>query len=140
MIEQLNLMESSLDQLLSFAEKKGVGPNDTDHVYNVANDIAKTVDSVKKDLNEIDNRITQTTRQNEEKLKTITYESNRSRDKIYLDVKYFLIKKNDLTVILNDYYESMKTLQLMQHKLNNNLSNIETELAERKSAFKPNYS
>jgi hypothetical protein len=86
MIEQLTIMEGSLDQLLSIADKNGVGSSDTDHVYNVANDISKTVDSVKKDIDEIDARILQTVKLNEDKLKTLTYETNKSRDKIYLDV------------------------------------------------------
>jgi hypothetical protein len=87
MIDQLTIMENSLDQLLSIADKSGIGPTDSDHVYNVANEISKTVDSVKKDIEEIDARIYQQARMNEEKLKTYTYETNKSRDKIFLDVK-----------------------------------------------------
>jgi hypothetical protein len=86
MIEQLTIMENSLDQLLNIADSRGIGSNETDNVYNVANDFAKTVESVKKDISEIDSRIYATSKDNEEKLKTLTYEANRNKDKLYFDV------------------------------------------------------
>jgi methyl-accepting chemotaxis protein len=92
MIEQLTIMENSLDQLLAVADKSTSGGyyNSNESIYTAANEISKTVESVQKDIDEIDSRIIQTTKSGEENLKTLAYESTKSRDKIILDVIIYL--------------------------------------------------
>lgn len=87
-IEQLDIMEKNLDRYLEIADKKdnSFSNNNRDYLYNTTSEISKTLDSVQKDVEEVENRIFQPIQKQMENLKTLTYENDKLKDNVTVDV------------------------------------------------------
>ena len=126
-IEQLNLMEKSLDQYLDIADnRESQGRRQQldgrDHIYDTATDIAKTVDLIQKDIDDVNSKITEGNVLNkQENLQVMNYENVHSRESISMD-------KNEFTNILNSYYASLRSIQFMEQSLISKIMQAEIEL------------
>jgi hypothetical protein len=129
-IEQLNIMENSLDQYLELADNRQVQAgrsqqNDgRDHIYFTATEIANTVDEIQKDIDEVNSKISEGNVINkEENLNVLSYENPLLKESISMD-------KNEFTNILNSYYASLRSIQFMEQNLVSKIIQAEVELNE----------
>jgi len=129
-IEQLNIMEKSLDQYLEIADNKQNLPvrapqvESRDHIYFTATEIANTVEAIQKDIDEVNSKISEGNVMNkEENLNVLSYENPLLRESISMD-------KNEFTNILNSYYASLRSIQFMEQNLITKIMQAEGELTE----------
>jgi hypothetical protein len=126
-IEQLNIMEKSLDQYLEIADNRqpltGRSQFDgRDQIYLTATEIAKTVEEIQKDIDEVNSKISQGNAFNkEDNLNVLSYENPLLRESISMD-------KNEFTNILNSYYASLRSIQFMEQSLASKIMQAEVEL------------
>lgn len=131
-LEQLTVMEQHLDNYIMLAEKKNVesglgnqaqGDNGN-YIYQTAMEVTQSIDLIQKDIDEISAKINEPLK-NEENLRKLSYEHTVSKEVLTLD-------KNDFTMILNSFYNSLRTVQFMEQDLLNKIRVVEIEIEERK--------
>jgi hypothetical protein len=133
-LEQLTVMEQNLDQFLLLAEKnnldRGLQMQQGDgryYIQQTAIEVSNTVNALQKDIDEISSRINEPLKhsRSEMDLKEMVYEHPLQKDTLKLD-------KNEFTSILNSYYNSLRSIQLMQQGLLSKISQVEMEISERR--------
>jgi hypothetical protein len=131
-LEQLTVMEQHLDQYIMIAEKKniesGLGNqiqgDSGNYIYQTAIEVSQSIDLIQKDLDEISARIHEPIKE-EENLIKMSFQHPVEKDVLTLD-------KNDFTMILNSFYNSLRTVQFMEQDLLNKIQVVEFEINERK--------
>jgi len=131
-LEQLTVMEQHLDNYIMLAEKKNVESglgyqaqgDSGNYIYQTAMEVSQSIDLIQKDIDEISAKINEPLK-NEENLRKLSYEHPVSKEVLTLD-------KNDFTMILNSFYNSLRTVQFMEQDLLNKIRVVEIEIEERK--------
>jgi hypothetical protein len=86
MIQQLDLMEAEIDRYIAMNKSETGSSIANDHIYANASELMKSVDLVKKDLDEINSKVMQNVQNNDENLVSIPYENKRLKENINIDV------------------------------------------------------
>jgi len=93
MIKQLDLMEGELDRYLEFEKSDGGNIKTNDQIYAKATEITKIIDNVQKDIDEVEGKIMQNSRMNDDNLTSIGYENTIKKEQVNIDVIYFNLDK-----------------------------------------------
>ncbi len=89
MIKQLDLMEGEIDKYIEY-ERHDDSVRTNDQIYSNATEITKIIDNVQKDLDEVEGKIMQNSRMNDDNLTSIKYENTIKKEQVNIDVNFLI--------------------------------------------------
>lgn len=127
-------MENTLDQYLEMSDRMSNNTHSDRHeIYQSANEVSSRMDEIQRIVDEVNAKINENTNGGVgENLKNVTYSEQQGRETYSFD-------KNEFTSILNSYYNSLRSIQFMEHNLMTKIMEIEEDIDSKRENRKVSF-